>query len=61
MVSMFQVWCDANVTHPDVYTGQIGPPWLYECHVAEAVLEDMLREANVTVVRGLIGERVMFL
>ena len=31
------------------------PGWLYEGHVAEAVLEEMLAEANVTVVRGLGG------
>lgn len=35
--------------------GQIGPAWLYESHVAEEVLEAMMAEANVTVVRGLIG------
>ena len=29
------------------------PGWLYEGHVAEEVLEEMLAEANVTVVRGL--------
>lgn len=29
--------------------------WMYESHVAEQVLEDMLAEANVTVVRNLIG------
>jgi len=29
--------------------------WLYESHVAEQVLEDMLAEANVTTIRGLIG------
>lgn len=33
------------------------PGWLYEAHVAEAVLEDMLAEANVTVVRNVSGLR----
>lgn len=31
------------------------PGWLYEGHVAEEVLEEMLAEANVTIVRGLGG------
>ena len=31
------------------------PGWMYESHVAEQVLEEMLAEANVTVVRELIG------
>jgi len=31
------------------------PGWLYESHIAEQVLEDMLAEANVTVVRELVG------
>jgi hypothetical protein len=29
--------------------------WLYESHVAERVLEEMLAEANVTIVRHLVG------
>ena len=31
------------------------PGWLYESHVAEQVLEEMLAESNVTVVRELLG------
>ena len=31
------------------------PGWLYESHVAEQVLEEMLAESNVTVVKGLEG------
>lgn len=41
---------------PDLHPGspgQVGPPWLYESHVAEQVLEAMLAEANVTVLRSL--------
>ena len=31
------------------------PGWLYESHVAERVLEEMLAEANVTIIRNLKG------
>eukprot|EP00039_Didymoeca_costata_P013839 m.216740 g.216740 ORF g.216740 m.216740 type:complete len:379 (-) comp15881_c0_seq5:320-1456(-) len=40
--------------HPGSF-GQIGKPWLYESHIAEMVLNDMLLEANVTVISGVKG------
>lgn len=41
---------DAPPIHPGA-----PPGYLYQSHVAEQVLEDMLAEANVTIVRNLIG------
>ena len=41
--------------HPGCTLGLPPPGWLYEGHVAEEVLEEMLAEANVTIVRGLGG------
>eukprot|EP01052_Picozoa_sp_SAG31_P025399 SAG31_NODE_2224_length_6150_cov_5.071724_2_plen_713_part_00 len=47
-------WQAADPSAPKLKPGA-PPGWLYEGHVAEEVLEEMLAEANVTVIRGLGG------
>jgi hypothetical protein len=44
-----------TTTSPIVPHPGAPPGWLYESHVAEAVLEEMLAEANVKIVRGNSG------
>ena len=43
-----------NASYPP---GHRPPGWLYESHVAQGVVEAMLREANVTLIRGAGGLR----